>query len=315
MGFFDVISKEGLLNKYGEYTIFKHYIHNFNVCGKLFLSELRTDNNPSCIITDYNGRLVYQDFGTGERYDCFSYVQQKYGLSFIEALNKINSDLSDGVKIKTIPVYRVEKHKNEYNIIKVQVRNWNDLDKSYWYDKYGLDEDILKKFNVYPITRYSINNNLFNTDELAYGYYYGIYDKIHRWKIYQPYNSRFKWISNTNSSVVQGYHQLTESDLLIITSSLKDVMVLNEAGYNACALQAESNILTTDILNKLKTKTKCSRIVSIYDNDEIGIKYANKLTTEYGIPSIFMPEGSKDPSEFVDMYDYFSLVDYVESNL
>lgn len=307
------VTKEYVLKKYGEYSIFKHYISNFNTLDKLFISELRADKNPSCVISEYNGRLHYYDFGTGDRLDVFSYLQKRFNISYKEVLYKIEKDFSFGIQYKTIPIYKVSKEQS--SIIAISVRKWNKDDKSYWYDKYGLDFETLNRYRVYPIDHYSINNCNFKADKLSYAYYFGVFKDIHRYKIYQPNNDRFKWISNTTSEVIQGFEQLVENDLLILTSSLKDVMVLNEAGYNACALQAESTIFTKQHLQKLIDKTKAKNIVSIYDNDEAGIKYAQKLKNEYGIHSIFMPEGSKDPAEFVDNYDYFSLLDYVESKL
>lgn len=308
-----IISKENILQWYGEYTIFKYYIPSFNICGKPFKSELRADNNASAIISEYNGKLHYYDFGTQEKYDVFSYVQKKYGLDFIGALNKIYDDLNAGKINKTIPIYK--KNIEKANIIRVAIRKFNENDINYWYKKYGIKEDLLIEYNVFPVQQYSISDNVFITDKIAYAYYFGLHEGVNRWKIYQPYNKQYKWISNTNSSIIQGYEQLKQSHTLIITSSLKDVLVLNECGYNACALQAESTKLTESMLKSLQNKTDCKRIISIYDNDDTGIKYAEKLKNEYGIQALFMPEGTKDPSEFVETYDYFCLRDYVESYL
>ena len=70
-------------------------------------------------------------------------------------------------------------------------------------------------------------------------------------KIYQPY-SKFKWLSNTSVSDLQGLSQLPKSgDTLVITKSLKDVMCLDIWGIPAVAPSSESCVIPSDIVKQL----------------------------------------------------------------
>ncbi len=80
-------TKDMVLSNVSEYQIFKFYCHNFVEVGKLFRSDLRSDNTPSCSIKAFSKGLYYKDFGTGEYYDCFSYVQRYMKVKFNEDLN------------------------------------------------------------------------------------------------------------------------------------------------------------------------------------------------------------------------------------
>lgn len=315
------ISKEKILKHVSEYSLFKHYISAFERVGKLFKSELRADKNTSAIINEYKGHLRYSDFGNGDNLDVFSYIMKKYNISYWDCLLLINSDFSlgyAGVNKQPLQTFKEDynfKKEGTSSIMSIKSRLWCKKDGDFWLRKYGITLDTLNKYRVYPLECYYINNNRYKADDLAYGYYYGNVDNVDRWKIYQPYNENYKWCSNTNSSIIQGFDQLYTNDLLILTKSLKDIMVFSLAGYNACSLQAESTKLTRDHLDKLKVKTNYSELVVIYDNDDAGKMYADRITTEYGIQSIYFPEGTKDASEFVESYSYEGLIEYVESNL
>jgi hypothetical protein len=59
------------------------------------------------------------------------------------------------------------------------------------------------------------------------------------------------------SDLIHGSTGLTyTSDTLIITKSLKDVMVLNELGYEAISPMAENVIISEELINSYKEKYK-----------------------------------------------------------
>ena len=82
-------------------------------------------------------------------------------------------------------------------------------------------------------------------------YAYKVFDKF---KIYRPLASKYtKWRTNLTTSDVQGLAQIPEKgDLLIITKSLKDVMVLYEMGYTAISAASETTFIPEDIISGLK---------------------------------------------------------------
>ena len=71
-------------------------------------------------------------------------------------------------------------------------------------------------------------------------------------KIYQPYNSDWKWTSNIDNTVVDGIKELSEqTELLIITKSRKDRLVLNNLGYDAIAVNNEGTFIPMKVFEKL----------------------------------------------------------------
>ena len=88
-----ILKTQDILNKISEADIFRTYCNGFKSLNKNFCSELREDNNPSCLIkVGDNGRLYYCDLANGSFMDCFDYVMEKYNLTLQEALSVINND-------------------------------------------------------------------------------------------------------------------------------------------------------------------------------------------------------------------------------
>lgn len=118
--------------------------------------------------------------------------------------------------------------------------------------------------------------HLYKEKQLVFGYYGGIREGIERWRIYMPGNRKHKFVSNWKSFRLQGAHMLPKSgDAIVITKSLKDVMVLYEFGIPAIAPISENCYLTDAQHNKLINKF--NKVVLFYDNDYAGISNLNKF--------------------------------------
>jgi hypothetical protein len=127
-------------------------------------------------------------------------------------------------------------------------------------------------------------NDIIISPKLAYAYK-EFKDDVVRYKIYQPYNKKVKWLNNFVDGTLSGFSQLPEyGDLLFITSSLKDGMCLHDLGYNFIAPQAESHIINKKVFNDLKLRFK--KIITFYDNDEAGIENAKRNKKLYEIDYI-----------------------------
>src|SRR5690606_21303742 len=88
---------------------------------------------------------------------------------------------------------------------------------------------------------------------------------------------------------------------LFITSSLKDVMVLNVLGEWAIAPHGEGILIPDKIIDYLFATWE--EIIIFYDNDEAGVNYAKAHSNYYNIKSISIPyKEYKDPSDFVQDY-------------
>ncbi len=89
---------------------------------------------------------------------------------------------------------------------------------------------------------------------------------------------------------------------VILTSSLKDVMVLSELGIPAVALQSEMMMPAPKVIELLKRKFE--HVEVLYDNDfdkenNPGQTMARKICAEYDLKNIVIPEEYrvKDPSD------------------
>ena len=92
-------------------------------------------------------------------------------------------------------------------------------------------------------------------------------------------------------------------DILVITKSLKDCMLLYELGIPAIAPCSENLFVSNKQYEKLKSKFK--NIFLFYDNDQAGISNMNKIRKQY--PELivtFIPRHleAKDISDFYFKY-------------
>lgn len=314
------LTKENVLGKVSEEDIFAYYIRSFTELGKPFCSELREDSKPSCSVyySVSANRVLYRDFAKNLNIDCFSYIQLKYKCTFVEALNIINNDLNLklGFRAKRIenmmPIMPIRESsapkEKQYSRIEVGIREWNDSsDKEYW-EQYGITAKTLNQFGVFPLTWFAINEICIyesrDGSNPIYGYHFG----GGKWKIYRP-KSVSKWFGNCSNDIVQGYKQLPEEGrLLIITKSLKDVMALKVAGYDAIAPQSETSLLRKSLVEDLLKKWRY--IVMLFDSDETGISQSELYYKLYKIPSISLPSNAKG-KDYTDIVKNHG-IDYAE---
>ncbi len=298
-----------ILSEISEEDIFKFYCSNFKGLGIKFCSDLRKDSRPSVSIALIGNNLLYKDFGyDGHTFNCFGYVMQKFNISFIEALRLIASDfnlkLTSSSPVVTSHTATSKLYPKKHSKIQIKSREWGNNDYYYWGVRYQIPKKLLIKYNVIPISYFWVNNARFKVD---FGYAFKFSDT--GYKIYQPYEVESKWFSNIGGDVIQGYTQLPEEgELLIVTSSLKDVLVLTTMGYNAIAPQSE-RVMSEDLVLKLKDRFR--NIVVLYDNDfnsEInpGQTAAKRMCDKYSLSNIVIPETyeCKDISDLVDAHGF-----------
>lgn len=320
------LSKANILEKVTEYDIFSYYCFPFKKLGVKFCSELREDKFPTCVIIYKDSRYLYKDFACDDSKDCFGYIMEKYNLTFFQSLQRINQDfnlnLISGATLETFthkPIITNYVPTSNTVIpadIKVVARQWDLQDKVYWNHKYGYSSTILTYFRVYPLKGYYLNGSYYQCNHLTYGYYFGKYsDGREIWKIYSPLAPKEnKWIGNLNTSVLMGYNQLpNEGDILIITKSLKDIIALNMINIPACSPPAETIMISSIRIEDLKNRFK--EIKVLYDNDTAGIGASLKMQEKYELDTFTMPEGSKDPSDFLELYGLEELKKYIYDKL
>lgn len=272
-------------------------------------SPLRKDDIPSFGVYFYRGNLFFKDFRIGSG-DCIKFVSLLQGISYTEAIRQIAYDfnLEDkynlgeyrpksqliGVYNKSIDPEIVET----YKLINIQKREWRDYDLKFW-AQWSINKETLEFYNMFPISFIFINGDIFPVDKYAYAHR-EIKDGIVTYKIYQPYSEYFKWISNHNKSIHQGYTQLPKTgDLLIITKSIKDVMsIYSNTFIPSVSVINETVDIKPSVMEEYKSRFK--EIIILFDNDEAGIKQSFKYQSMYDLPFILIPK-EYDCKDFTDL--------------
>lgn len=189
-----------------------------------------------------------------------------------------------------------------------------DVYKRYWYSM-CIGDSILEKYNVDIAEAVYLNGKLYDRttpDNPIYVYNF----PSGRRKFYKPFSPdpKKKFYGNATANDINGLPQIDLSlgGPLIITKSLKDVMVLRELGYNAIAPQGENMLLPKHIIEW--GRETFGEVILFFDNDGTfwpkkgesgkGKAATKKYFEAYQIPYIFIPEkhGAKDISDFILEY-------------
>jgi hypothetical protein len=301
------ITKDWIRERVSDEEIFSYYLGIEVRLNCLFKSPLRDDHHPTCsFYISRSGVLRLTDFSGHFAGDCFNLVEFMYSVNFYQTLKIIASDfnlIDKNIDKKSIEYVR--KTPQGKSKISLMTKPWTNTDREFW-GQYKINEDLLNYYNVYSVRAVYTNDKLvysYHMQNPAYGYVFGENDM----KIYFPLakkNIQPKFIGNTN--VLQGYSQLPqEGKYLVITKSLKDVMVLYNFGIPAIAPQSESQILSDE--QYAEFSERFDYIYSLYDFDYVGVKSANKMKKEYGIKPLFLTNGrfksfdygAKDVSDYV----------------
>lgn len=327
------LDKENILAVVSEQDIFRFYEPNFVKEGVLFRSSMRNDKHPTCGISGKNGSLLYRDFAIAHApYDFIEYIRVKFGDSYKDALMRIRGDFSlklfyNGFNKSSSGggQYATPQHINgepliEYPTkISVQTRPWNTIDANFWFTRLQITRVELALFNVFPLKLAVIDSSksgehLFIGGGNFYGYYFGKDVDRELWKLYDPHTySKFqKWRNNAPESMLQGYDILPETgNLLIITKSLKDVIVLYRAGYNAVAPNSENIYISEERLQELKRRFK--QVVLLYDNDDPGFSMGDTMSDAYKMPVLYYDDLlGKDSADVVEAFGYAHLKKVLE---
>ena len=141
----------------------------------------------------------------------------------------------------------------------------------WWWLQFGIDTLLLEQYNIKSI-QYLLDDTFkvkrtIKTTELAFAY--NIYDKL---KLYRPEASpEFKWRNSCPAEYLQGIQQLEYLDILIMTKSMKDLLVFKSfMRVDVLAVQGEGMKFKNGIPHYTK-----KFVVTDYDN--AGIKAANQF--------------------------------------
>lgn len=308
------ITLDYILSKVTEYDIYARYLGQFKI-GFIYNSPFRKDKNPSFGIfrSKKSGKLLFKDHGNGECGDVIKFVELFTGITnYNDLLKQIIKDMQ--ITNNTVLHSTKEIEKNNETVIGVVRQDWTDIDKNYW-SQFGITLNTLKKFKVSSIKYYLCNGivkSIYKDENPMYAY--KVYDHF---KIYKPLADKYtKWRNNLTENDIQGYEQLPKNgDLLIITKSLKDVMVLYEMGYNAISPSSESTFIPDKALEVLKRRFK--RILLCFDRDSSGCKNSIKLYNKTKIKPFFVHKKfkAKDISDAVKKNNFVQVKNWLDYEL
>ncbi|HAH22540.1 MAG TPA: hypothetical protein DCL77_02030 [Prolixibacteraceae bacterium] len=315
------VTKKYVLDYLSQEEIFEFYIGKKVVIGQKYISPLRRDKHPTCGFKySRTGTLFMKDFSGHFWGNCFDFVMQLYNLSFGEALEKIASDfqllcLGSSREQRSRVMDEVMYRQKTKTKIEIKIRALSPSDYQYW-GNFGIGSRTLELFKVMACECVFVNGRkIFDYEyhrEAVYAY------RLERgeYKIYFPERQTERFLCNT--TLIQGYSQLPDTgNLLVITKSMKDVMLLREFKIYSISCNSESTPIPEDIIQSLKQRF--SMVVSLYDFDYTGICGANFMKKHYGIPYVFFTNGrfgttnyyQKDLTDFYKMFGRLELHDLI----
>lgn len=305
------LSQEVLLKYNSEETYMEHYL-GIPVKKGLFKSPLRRDNTPTCsFYRDSCGRLIFKDF-RGDFYGNFiEVVKYKYGVSYPKALAIIANDFG----IKQNPELKVNKscikeysnnklEKSEESIIKVKIKDFTEEELDWW-RSYGITLNTLKKFFVFSCEIVFLNDQIYSyssSTSFNFGYFYPSKDNNKQyWRVYYPQNRKYRFISNWNKTMIQGIHMMPKSgEFLVITKSMKDVMLCYELGIPAIAPNSENLFITDSQWDNIVIKFK--HIFLLYDTDLAGVANSKRIKKKFPKIQVLLIPRKYKAKDITDLY-------------
>lgn len=238
-----------------------------------------------------------------------------FNVDFKDALKIIEQDFNLPTKVRTkASAYFGSQGKLSDQKIKDFDYLKGDIEPFLWYwEQFGICQDTLERYNVEFALEVYLGDftwDISTPDDPIFVYNF----PSGRKKFYKPLtnNKKKKFYGSATCEDTNGWDQLDDyktSKLVIITKSMKDVMVLHELGINAVAPQGEMQLLSEIEIEFLKSKY--GEVILLFDNDGLfhppprtsgkGKEATKKYVNKFDIPYTFIPERyeSKDTSDFV----------------
>jgi hypothetical protein len=301
------ITLKKILEVVSEFDILYHYF-GINSLPKLIKSPLRPDNHPSFGIYSPGGNKVYwTDLANRDKGGIFDLLMRYWGMSYNEVLTKIWEDLPNFSSKKPLISKLTAKGapmpvKISHTELECKVRDWKEHDIEYW-NSFGISLEWLKYADIYPISHKIIIKDgkryVFGADKYAYAYVERKEGKI-TLKIYQPFNKDgYKWTNKHDMSVISLWTKVPETgDRICICSSMKDALCLwSNTGIPALSIQGEGYNMSDTAVSELKRRY--TKVYTLLDNDEAGLKDGLKLSEATGFTNLVLPNiaGCKDISD------------------
>lgn len=306
-------TESDILERVDEYSLYCHYLGYHLELGSKYLvpTGLRASNNMLADIDesfsvfqkatrlDTPTMLLWKDHGgRGYSGDIFELVKRIYGYSSrYEVIQRIASEFGFGAPWahEPVPLIHLERKQKLVKIdIAVKSKPWTTRELLFW-DRGHIDKKLLMSYDTSVVDIYWTyigQKKAFKPTGMMFAYW--VMDK---YQLYSPYAKKEdKFINDWTPIVVPGFTQLQHnSDLCIITKSLKDVMCLRSFGYESISVRSENVLLPKECIGYLKRKYK--KILILFDND------GKHRGDEYEFEKIYVPkivDTDKDSFDYCD---------------
>ena len=238
-------------------------------------------------------------------------VKRKFSVSYKEALRIIANDFgiveSGELKKNKSCIKKYTNNKleqTEGSIIGVKVKDFTEDELNYW-KSYGISLNTLKKYYVFSCELVVLNDEIYahsNSNEFIFGYFYPSTSTKQYWRIYFPKRRKLnRFISNWNKTMIQGWHNLPKSgEFLVITKSLKDVMLCYELGIPAIAPNSENIFITDSQWDDLIIRFK--HIFLLYDTDLAGVQNSKKIKKQHPRIEVLLIPRKYKAKDLTDLY-------------
>jgi len=260
------------------------------------------DSVPSMHIYHKHGGYRFHDYSSGKSGSIVDLVCNLYDINKEDAYKKILEDqvtLSSKCEDLKHLTRTLARKQESFKLKEYKVRAWNKIDAEFWL-RFNISSKILGIFNVKPLESFSVERAS-ESFTIKRQYLYGYFRKDGSlYKVYLPKSKKMKFFTVDNT-YIQGSEQLEyKEDLLILASSLKDIMSLYSLGFKAeyVCPASENTPIRKQALKDFALSYK--KMVTFFDNDNAGIIGMEKYETMYNIPSIRI-HTQKDPAEMVDV--------------
>lgn len=256
------------------------------------------------------GTWFFKDQATEETGHAIDFVQKFYGLSLLEAKDKICWDFGlGGVAINAKPVVitweRPEIVDKEYTLISFTTKPFEKKHHDFW-NIVDCTEEHCRKYNCFAVKDLSINRKKvwIGKDEIVFAFYCPEEDGV---KVYFPERDKDKkFRNNVSYHHLWNYNNLGNCENLIVQKSVKDMIVTALVSPCVTATQAEAVKIfdneTVDYINKI---SKSPWIW--YGSDWDGVKKCKEITDTnkwkyINTPKKYLPDVN-DVYSFVRMHN------------
>ena len=262
-----------------------------------FKSPFKEEKTPSFRFFVSSGQLFFKCFSTGNTGNVVNLVSLLFNCSYAEAIQMIANEYK---LINTQPLLQNNYIKKES---KIEVELFDTIPESFfkYWEQYEINKKILEYFNIKPAKYVWLNDKhiLTYTPEKPIIRYL----VNNKYKIYNPYNKDFKWLSTTKATDIFAINLIPkQGDFLVITKAMKDILCWSSIQIPAIAACSETCVISEDVINDLKNRY--DKIIVFLDNDEAGVNAMKKYNDKYNLPCYMLPEssGEKDISDYIKTY-------------